>query len=60
MSCCYDHFTEIILQNISEIPRKMKREADVMLELFRDLEQEDGVKVIIKNGPDVDLSDYQI
>ena len=31
-----------------------------MLELFRDLEQEDGVKVIIKNGPDVDLSDYQI
>ena len=43
LSCCYDETTTIVLENISALPKEMKPSVDIMLELFRDLHNEDGV-----------------
>ena len=46
--CCYDSSTTIILKNLSDIPKELTPEIEIMLELFRDLAQEDGVIITIE------------
>lgn len=61
LSCCYDENTEIELKNIAALPADMEPVVQIMLELFQDLHDEDGV--IIKIAEDTaseDLSDYLI
>lgn len=47
LSCCYDANTMIVLKNISALPKEMAPSVDIMLELFCDLHDEDGVIIEI-------------
>lgn len=60
--CCYDNSTTIILKNISALPKQLKPEIEIMLDLFRDLNQEDGVIIKVENNgtSSSDISDYLI
>ncbi len=61
LACCYDENTEIELKNIAELPADMEPVVRIMLELFQDLHEEDGV--IIKISEDTasdDLTGYLI
>ena len=61
LSCCYDENTEIELKNIAALPADMEPVVRIMLELFQDLHEEDGV--IIKISEDTvsdDMTDYLI
>lgn len=48
--CCYDEDTVIELKNIAALPADMEPVVQIMLELFQDLHDEDGV--IIKKSED--------
>ena len=43
LSCCYDENTTIVLKNVSALPGEMAHTTELMLELFQDLHDEDGV-----------------
>ena len=43
--CCYDSSTTIILKNLSALSKELAPEIEIMLELFRDLTEKDGVIV---------------
>lgn len=61
LACCYDENTEIELKNVASLPADMESVVRIMLELFQDLHDEDGV--IIKKSEDAaseDLSGYLI
>ena len=61
LACCYDENTEIELKNIADLPADMEPVVRIMLELFQDLHEEDGV--IIKISEDTvsdDMTDYFI
>ena len=61
LACCYDENTEIELKNIADLPADMEPVVRIMLELFQDLHEEDGV--IIKISEDTvsdDMTDYLI
>lgn len=58
--CCYDSSTTIILKNLSAIPKELKPEIEIMLELFRDLAQKDGVNIAIENTVSFNISDYLV
>lgn len=61
LACCYDENTEIELKNIAALPADMEPVVRIMLELFQDLHEEDGV--IIKISEDTvsdDMTDYLI
>lgn len=45
LSCCYDENTTIVLKNLSALPAEMAHTVEVMLELFQDLHDEDGVHI---------------
>lgn len=62
LSCCYDESTTIELRNIGALPKEMAPSVEIMLELFRDLHDEDGVIIeIIDNHMDnSDISSYMI
>ena len=61
-SCCYDENTTIVLKNISALPKEMSPSVDIMLELFHDLHDEDGVIIeIIEEGATSEaLSSYLV
>ena len=56
--CCYDSNTTIQLRHLNEIPEALRDEINIMLELFWELNEKDGV--IIRLDPDdtFDLSGY--
>lgn len=61
LACCYAENTEIELKNIAALPADMEPVVRIMLELFQDLHEEDGV--IIKISEDTvsdDMTDYLI
>lgn len=58
--CCYDSSTTIILKNLSSVSKELAPEIEIMLELFRDLTQKDGVIVKIENTASSNISDYQV
>ena len=61
LACCYDENTEIELKNIADLPADMEPVVRIMLELFQDLHEEDGV--VIKISEDTvsdDMTDYLI
>ena len=62
LSCCYDENTMIVLKNISALPKEMSPSVDIMLDLFRDLHDEDSVIIdIVEEGATgEDLSGYLI
>lgn len=62
LSCCYDENTTIVLKNISALPKEMAPSVDIMLELFRDLHDEDGVIIdmIEDSVTDGNISGYMI
>ena len=61
LACCYDENTEIELKNIASLPADMKPVVQIMLELFQDLHDEDGVIIKISGDSEQeDLSGYLI
>ena len=58
--CCYDRSTTIILQNLSAVPKELDPEIKILLELFRELEQKNGVPIIIEYSEVTDVSAYLI
>ena len=62
LSCCYDENATIVLTNISALPKEMAPSVDIMLELFRDLHNEDGVQIEIieDSATDGDISGYWV
>ena len=60
LHCCYDCSTTFVLKNLSVIPKELTPEIKIMLELFRDLAQKDGVNIIIEHAEASDISDYLI
>lgn len=62
LHCYYDNTTTIILKNIEALPRDMNASVETMLELFRDLEKEDGVvlQIIGCEMNEEDISGYLI
>ena len=58
--CCYDCSTTFVLKNLSAIPTGLTPEIKIMLELFRDLAQKDGVNIVIEYAEAFDSSDYLI
>ena len=58
--CCYDNNTTIILKNCSAIPKDLKPEVELVKELFRELQEEDGVVVRYEEAEDANISDYLI
>ena len=54
---CYDCPTTFVLKNLSTIPKELTPEIKIMLELFRDLAQKDGVNNVIEHTEDSDISD---
>lgn len=62
LSCRYDENTMIVLKNISALPKEMSPSVDIMLELFRDLHDEDGVQIEIieDSATDGDISGYLV
>ena len=62
LSCCYDENTTIVLKNLSALPKEMSPSVDIMLELFRDLHEEDGVIIEIMEEDTIveDLSGYLV
>ncbi len=60
LSCCYDKNTTIVLKNISALPKEMSPSVDIILELFRDLHDEDGViiEMIEDHTTGEDISGY--
>lgn len=47
LACCYDENTTIVLKNISALPSEMAPSVEIMLALFHDLHDEDGVIIDI-------------
>lgn len=61
LACCYDENTEIELKNIASLPADMKPVVTIMLDLFQDLHNEDGVIIkISEDATSEDLSGYLI
>lgn len=61
LACCYDENTEIELKNIADLPADMEPVVRIMLELFQDLHDEDGVIIrIAEDSAPEDLSGYLI
>ncbi len=62
LSCCYDESTTIVLQNISALPKEMAPCVTIMLKLFQDLHNEDGViiEIIDDSSTSSDLSAYLV
>ena len=61
LACCYDENTEIELKNIAALPADMEPVIRIMLELFQDLHEEDGVIIkISENTASDDLTGYLI
>ena len=58
--CCYDSSTTIILKNLSALSKELAPEIEIMLELFRDLTEKDGVIVEIENTTVSNISDYLV
>ena len=61
LACCYDENTGIELKNLASLPADMEPAVRIMLALFQDLHDEDGVIVKISENPaSEDLSGYLI
>ena len=62
LSYCYDESTTIELRNIGALPKEMDPSVKIMLELFQDLHDEDGVIIVIADDQmdTGDLSSYLI
>lgn len=60
--CCYGNSTTIVLKNISTLPKELTPEIEIMLRLFHDLEQKDGVIIRIENAykESPNISDYLV
>lgn len=60
--CCYDNSTTIVLKNISTLPKELTPEIEIMLALFHDLEQKDGVIIHIENinNASSNISDFLV
>lgn len=55
--CCYDSSTTFVLRNLFAIPKELTPEVEIMLELFHDLEQTDGVNIVVEPTECFDNSD---
>ena len=49
--------TRVFQRYLSAIPKELTPEIKIMLELFRDLAQKDGVNNVIEHTEDSDISD---
>lgn len=58
--CCYDSNTTILLKNCSAVPEDLQSEVELVKELFRELQEEDGVVVRYEEAEDANISDYLI
>ena len=47
LSCCYDESTTIELRNLEALRKRLKTTTQIMLEVFQDLHDEDGVIIKI-------------
>ena len=47
LSCCYDESTTIELRNLDTLRKRLEKTTRTMLEVFRDLHDEDGVIIKI-------------
>ena len=47
LSCCYDQSTTIELRNLDALSKRLKTSSQIMLEVFQDLHDEDGVIIKI-------------
>ena len=61
LSCCYDEFTTIELRNIDTLQRRLEKTTQTMLEVFRDLHDEDGVVIqIIKKDAEQTAKSFDV
>lgn len=58
--CCYDRNTTIQLRNLNRISEDLKGEVEIMLELFQELGEKNGVIIQADTKNDFVLSDYKI
>lgn len=47
LSCCYDKSTTIELRNLDVLRKRLESSAQIMMEVFQDLHDEDGVIINI-------------
>ena len=47
LSCCYDESTTIELRHLDTLRKRLEKTAQTMMEVFRDLHDEDGVIIKI-------------
>ena len=47
LSCCYDESTTIELRNLDVLRKRLEQTTQIMLEVFQDLHDEDGVIIKI-------------
>ena len=52
--------TRVFQRYLSAIPKELTPEIKIMLELFRDLAQKDGVNIVVEHAESSDVSDYLI
>ena len=62
LHCSFEFPTTIVLKNIEKIPSEMREAVEIMLELFRDLEERDEeVTVVVEAETKIEnISDYII
>ena len=68
LSCCYDESTTVELRNLDILKKRLKKTAQIMVEVFEDLHDEDGVVIQVSEGAvhqdktyrNDDLSGYMI
>ena len=56
--CCYDSNTTIRLRNLNKIPEDLRDEIKIVLELFWELNEKDGVIIRLDTDDTSDLSGY--
>ena len=69
LSCCYDESTTIELRNLDILKKRLEKTTQIMVEVFEDLHDEDGVLIQVvgketihhdKSFGNDDLSGYMI
>ena len=62
LHCSFEFPTTIVLKNIEKIPSEMREAVEIMLELFRDLEERDEEVTVVVEAETkiINISDYII
>ena len=58
--CCYDSNTTIQLRNLNKVPEDLRDEIKIMLELFWELNEKDGVIIQLDPNDTSNFSGYLV